>query len=115
MADFLNNISYQLVGIIIVIGALSLLGVAVWIVGRMIQASESRIISALKPVQTTKDRAQDTVETIPPEILAVLAAAVVTVLKGPHRIVEIHTAVDDRLQAWSLEGRRQIFSSHRVR
>jgi len=47
-----------------------------------------------------------------PAILAVLAAAVHTVIGDrPHRVVSVRSAGP----AWAQEGRRQIFSSHRVR
>lgn len=47
-----------------------------------------------------------------PAILAVVAAAVHTVIGDrPHRVVSVRTAGP----GWAQEGRRQIFSSHRVR
>jgi len=50
--------------------------------------------------------------TIAPEIQAVIAAAVVVILKSPHRIHEVRPAANPNLSAWSEEGRRQIFQSH---
>jgi hypothetical protein len=56
---------------------------------------------------------------IPNEIVAVIAAAVDTVMNGPHRILSITPTAGDGFSqsstAWSAEGRRQIFQSHRVR
>jgi hypothetical protein len=56
---------------------------------------------------------------IPGEIRAVIAAAVDAVMSGPHRILAISpVGSQDAGQlslAWSVEGRRQIFQSHRVR
>ena len=47
-----------------------------------------------------------------PAILAVVAAAVHTVIGDrPHRVVSVRSAGP----GWAQEGRRQIFSSHRVR
>lgn len=47
-----------------------------------------------------------------PALVAVISAAVHTMLKDrPHRIVSIRTGGP----GWAQEGRRQIFSSHRVR
>ena len=47
-----------------------------------------------------------------PAIMAVVAAAVHTVLGDrPHRVVSVRTSGP----GWAQEGRRQIFSSHRVR
>ncbi len=56
---------------------------------------------------------------IDPEILAVLAAATSDVIKHPYRIVAVSSPrrppVESLMQVWSWEGRRQIYSSHRVR
>jgi hypothetical protein len=49
-----------------------------------------------------------------PEIVAVIAAAVHVTLGSGHRIVGITPSGRDDL-VWSLEGRRQIFHSHKVR
>ncbi len=46
------------------------------------------------------------------ELAAVVAAAIHTMMEGkPHRIVSIKSSQP----GWAEEGRRQIFSSHRVR
>lgn len=50
---------------------------------------------------------------IPPELFAVFAAAVHLELTGKNRIVEIRQTSTS--QIWSMEGRRQIFESHRIR
>ncbi len=50
---------------------------------------------------------------VEPEILAVIAAAVSCVLDQPHRILAVKPA--PTMQHWSIEGRRQIFASHKVR
>jgi hypothetical protein len=56
---------------------------------------------------------------IEPQVVAVIAAATATALEEPHRIVQILPAhppsVESLMQHWSLEGRRAIYSSHRVR
>jgi len=56
---------------------------------------------------------------ISPQLLAVIAAAIDTVIKVPHLIHSIHE-VDSKkshfnAHDWSVEGRRQIFSSHHIR
>jgi len=55
--------------------------------------------------------------TIPPEILAVAAAAAHALFDQPHRIVSIKETQETGESAlqWSAEGRRLIFSSHRIR
>ena len=54
-----------------------------------------------------------------PQLLAVIAAAIDTVIKVPHLIHSIHEIGSDQpafdARDWSVEGRRQIFSSHSVR
>lgn len=111
--EFFQALSYQVVGIVIVLGALSLLAVAVVLIGRLLQLAEPKAVPVvLTGVVSPESPAGGD---IPPEIRAVIAAAVVAALDGNYRVVEIQTSTDVRLQAWSLEGRRQIFSSHRVR
>jgi len=57
--------------------------------------------------------------TIPPEIFAVAAAAAHALFDQPHRIVSIKEKgtyePSESSLAWSAEGRRLIFSSHRIR
>jgi len=54
-----------------------------------------------------------------PQLLAVIAAAIDTVIKVPHLIHSIREVESGRPtfdpRGWSVEGRRQIFSSHRPR
>ena len=56
---------------------------------------------------------------IAPQLLAVIAAAIDTVIKVPHLIHSIHEVESGHPtfdpRGWSVEGRRQIFSSHRPR
>jgi hypothetical protein len=53
----------------------------------------------------------------PPDssIVVVIAAAVAAVIERPHRIVAISAPSEALVQFWSLEGRRQIYSSHKIR
>ena len=53
-------------------------------------------------------------EAIDEGVLAAIAAAVAVVVRQPHRIVAIQPdAVAQR--AWSAEGRRELYHSHRIR
>ncbi|MDF9826227.1 hypothetical protein M2103_002048 [Ereboglobus sp. PH5-5] len=58
-------------------------------------------------------------DTPSPQILAVIAAAVATVFGPRARIAGVQTAkpptVEALMQMWSLEGRRQIYTSHNPR
>lgn len=51
--------------------------------------------------------------TVPPQILATIAAAIHATLRVPHRVVAVSPS--NELRAWSLEGRRQVFQSHQIR
>jgi|SRR5208337_3659842 len=54
---------------------------------------------------------------VPPEIVAAVAAAISVVLARPYRLVsvqQIQTPVP-YLNVWALEGRTQIFQSHKIR
>lgn len=52
-----------------------------------------------------------------PEIIAVIAAAIETVIDMPFRITTISERRADGtlVSLWSIEGRRAIFSSHNLR
>jgi hypothetical protein len=57
------------------------------------------------------------VEAVPPEMLAVIAAAIAVILDRPHRVVSVQQAVAlaPEGNAWAREGRVEQFLSHRVR
>ena len=55
---------------------------------------------------------------VPAEIAAVIAAAVAVVLDRPHLVVSVQQVtapVVPQINAWAVEGRTQIFMSHKVR
>jgi hypothetical protein len=54
---------------------------------------------------------------VAPEIAAVIAAAVAVLFKQPYRLVSVHqvSVPVPHLNVWALEGRTQIFQSHKVR
>lgn len=53
-------------------------------------------------------------EGVPPEVVAAIAAAIVA-MDQPVRIVALSEITAEQSRHWSLEGRRQIFTSHTVR
>jgi hypothetical protein len=63
---------------------------------------------ATLPIKTKPDDA------IAPETVAAISAAVHTTLRARLRILSVGQVCPHR-QAWSAEGRRQVFSSHKVR
>jgi hypothetical protein len=55
-------------------------------------------------------------ESTPPEIIAVIAAAIAVVLGRPHRVLSVQQGPAQPLvNAWAMEGRVEQFMSHRVR
>jgi len=54
---------------------------------------------------------------VEPEIVAVIAAAISVALETPYRMVAVQQVIIPvpHLNVWALEGRTQIFSSHKVR
>jgi hypothetical protein len=69
------------------------------------------------PVVATPPKAPPAVETVSPEILAVIAAAIAVILDRPHRVVFVRpaTALAPEGNAWAIEGRVEQFQSHRFR
>ena len=62
--------------------------------------------------------AQNVSTTVAPQLAAVIAAAVAIVLDRPYRLVSVHQVsvpVVTHLNVWAVEGRTQIFMSHKVR
>jgi len=62
--------------------------------------------------------AQSVATAVPSHIAAVIAAAVSIVLDRPYRLVSVQQVtvpVVPHLNVWAVEGRTQIFMSHRVR
>ena len=60
---------------------------------------------------------QKVTTTVEPEIAAVIAAAVSVLFNRPYRLVSVQPVVTvvPHLNVWALEGRTQIFQSHKVR
>jgi len=62
--------------------------------------------------------AQNVATTVGPQIAAVIAAAVSVALDRPYRLVSVQQVtvpVAPHLNVWAVEGRTQIFLSHKVR
>jgi hypothetical protein len=104
--------------------AISLLVVTLyhlWVSRRKQAAPVSQQPVPLSPVVAapvaTPPKTPPAVVTAPPEIIAVIAAAIAVVLDRPHRVVSVQPAVAlaPEGNAWAMEGRVQQFLSHRVR
>lgn len=61
--------------------------------------------------------AQRVATDVDPEIAAVIAAAVAVLFKRPYRLVSVQpvAVAVPHLNVWALEGRTQIFQSHKIR
>jgi len=114
--QFLANLRYQTVGVMIVMTSLCGLAVLVALVAKGISffptTKKSLAPEAPEPPATP---AAALAEGIPAEIRAVIAAAIHVSLKSPHRILHVEPVQNPQLHAWSVEGRRQIFQSHTFR
>ncbi len=118
-----ESIQFQILGALVVFSALGFLWGALELSGYFFRRSEikkraaqlsSRAGEATAPIPVPPPR-------IPAEVLAALAAAVHVTFKERVRILSISPARPPEtisqlsLHAWSVEGRRQIFDSRRVR
>ena len=96
--------------------AISLVVVALyhlWVSRKKQPAQASRRCRASRAAAKTSPAA----EPMPPEILAVIAAAIAVVLGRPHRVLSVQqaTAHTPEVNIWALEGRMEQFMSHKVR
>jgi hypothetical protein len=98
-----------IVGFIVVMAALACIWILLEIQGRVFQRLD-RNGQAGKEMEMPQQG--DLHGGISPEMVAVLSAAVHASLDAPARIVSIRRGGDS---AWSGEGRRSIYSSHRIR
>jgi len=108
----LESLVFQFVGLVIVTIAL----VGIWLMLELLGAA-FRKAARQRHTQSDGGTAPEITQTPPPELIAVIAAAIDSSVAGPHRIVSVKPVnelqhADPNLLAWSGEGRRQIFSSH---
>lgn len=119
----LENVSFVVIGFLFVIVVLATLSIVTSVIGvicsRLIKQEPAVAAKAtpeptpaLAPAPAPKVDAIETDGDIPEHIIALIATATHVILKGrPQKIVSIRGAS----QGWAQEGRREIFSSHRVR
>lgn len=134
MANIMDNLDYQVVGILVVMMCLGGLAVILTISGSVAAAIQNRAkarataasaapaaasAAAGKPGTTPEmlailSAAVDSAMTeLTPEMVAVISAAVDTGLDGmSHRIVEIKQSPGS---GYAAAGRAEIFASHRIR
>jgi len=83
-----------------------------------VQVALSRAAALLDAARLAHSGAQPLATAVAPHIAAVIAAAVSVVLDRPHRLVSVqHVTVPvvSGHNLWAVEGRTQIFKSHKVR
>jgi len=106
-----NSVQIVTIGFLFVMIVLAALAVVTAIIGLFFSRSarhsdKQATVPIIKTASAASSMAAD------PALLAVIAAAVhASIGDRPHRLVSI----DREGQEWAQEGRRQIFSSHRVR
>ena len=115
-----ENLRFQTVGFIIVMVILGLIALVMSLVGWLFRNAGGK-----KPATgagTALERSLAVIqEEVPHEMVAVIAAAVYSTVEEAHRIVSIRPVIEGKtvedlyLQAWSVEGRRQHFASHKIR
>jgi glutaconyl-CoA/methylmalonyl-CoA decarboxylase subunit delta len=96
-------IEFAVGGLAVVLLSLSALAIFCSGVGYLFQIGSAKTAPSRKPVSDDG--------TLSDEIVAVIAAAVATVVSTPHRIVHIRGLTTEEL-GWSLGGRLQHHASH---
>ena len=115
-----QDIVYQSVGIVVVIGSLATIALILVGLNRILRGAGLVVASGGRGRQAAGSSGAPVVSSqelagLSPDLRAAIAAAVYTTLGPSHQIVEIHPSLSPQIMAWSMEGRRQIFQSHRVR
>ena len=115
---FADAFTFILTGFILVIGALLVLSGLISLIGKAFRMQEAKAkgkVAASVPAPVAKGASAPASASAPQTDIplpALIAAAVHVALDGqPHRVVHIEPVSI----GWAREGRREIFSSHRVR
>lgn len=126
---FLDSAIYQVNGLLIVFTALGGLWLSMEVIGFIFKQRDARLTKAkaaaahaqaaastapatgAAPAASSSAAAPDAMS---PAIVAAVTAAVHVALAGRrHRVLAVNPASHDH--AWAVEGRREIFGSHKVR
>ncbi len=108
----------QWLALLAVLGGVAVLMFLVAAVGRWLAATHPDPVA--KKIAAPFDVASSIPAPIGPEILAVIAAAVTATYGSKVRIADVKIAtpapsVEVLMTQWAIEGRRQIYTSHKVR
>lgn len=110
----------QWLALLAMLGLIAVLMAAVWAVGQWLASTHP---DEMKPDASGHIPANDhpdlAVNAPTPELLAVISAAVVAAYGPKAQVVAVQTlhmpSADALMLQWSLEGRRQIYTSHNLR
>lgn len=103
-------LSFQLTGLVVVFGALA----SLWVILELMGMFFRRRVAEKPATAANPPAVAPVADGIPPDVVAAIAAAVHVTLKGrPHRVLSIKASTNT--SHWAAEGRREHFSSHRVR
>lgn len=88
----------------------------------VVSVTDTPVVAKTAPAAAAEVKAPAATGEIPANILAVIAASVAATVRGQYRILAIQAAdaaqqvaVSVPVIDWSLEGRREIYSSHKLR
>jgi hypothetical protein len=111
----------QWLALLFIAGLITAFLIAVAMFGRWLAAShpdEQVAAPAAQPLTTAAQPLSD-INAITPELFAVIAAAVSVTVGRNARVKAIEPirppSIEALMSHWSIEGRRQIYSSHKVR
>lgn len=112
--SFWDNVSFQLIGFMIVMITLTGIWLSLEVIGLFFKSAARRETAAADSAPAPAP----VEEGVDPELFAVIAAAIDTVVRQPHQVVRISRrsgSAPRGQSAWSSEGRRDIYRSHTIR
>lgn len=119
--SLLEILRFQAVGLVIVLSALGLIALSLHFIGRLFEKFENQKQSSATDRNSLEKSTNFSQEEDLNLLVAIIASAVDATMDNSHRIVTIKPVVDSKaanelyLQAWSMEGRREHFASHKIR
>jgi hypothetical protein len=104
----------QTLGTLLLLGALVYLWLTVNRLSQAVRLLEQRALPPAPAKPAPAAPVPPAEKVMDPGVLAAIAAAVAMVVRQPHRIIAVQPESEAQ-HAWSAEGRREIYHSHRVR